>query len=110
MRCKLCIMKFMILIGINMNWNKKDIRPESERIIQCKGNDWSDFMCRGKFVDYKPGFFKLKKNRNKAKNRFFLYDPKMNMFFSDRETWVDVTEWRYMDEQEITEDIRNARL
>lgn len=78
-----------------MTWCKKSVRPESEKLIECKGNDWSDFTCKGKFVDYKPGFFKQKGNKNKPKNRFFIMS-KDGTFVPDTETWKDVTDWRYV--------------
>jgi len=77
-----------------MFWNRKNIRPESERIIECKGNDNSEFKCKGKFVDYKPDFFKQKGNKNKPKSRFFI-ESKDGAFAADSETWQDVYEWRY---------------
>lgn len=80
-------------------WFGKNTRPESERMIECKGHDWSEFKCTGKFIDYKPEFFRQKGNRNKPKNRFCT-EFSDGLFISDKKTWDDVTEWRYLSNQE----------
>lgn len=72
-------------------WNTKKISPEENKLIECRGNDWSDFICKGMFVPYKGKPIKGKTSR------FCIYDPKLNTFSSDRETWKDVTEWRYVE-------------
>lgn len=67
--------------SMNVWFKKKDKIPEVDRPIECKGYNWSPFITRGIFKAYKG---------QKNKSRFCINN------ISEKETWKDVEEWRYL--------------
>lgn len=75
-----------------MNKNQKHA-PEANRLIRCKGHDWSPFECVLKWVPYKSP------PNKKGSGRFMMQD-RFGHWIAARETWKDVESWEYVDEQE----------
>lgn len=61
--------------------------PKINKLIKCKGYDWSDFTCLGMM---------LKKGTNKKPTVVFhiLID---GAFKPDRKTWGDIDSWEYIE-------------
>lgn len=69
--------------------NTKDKRPTIGRLIFCEGSDWSDFRCVGK-LEMRSGY----------KRPTFMLRNLDGAFQSDRNTWLDVDRWRYVEDGE----------
>lgn len=69
------------------------IRPKPNRLIICKGYDWSEFTCQGMWIPYKPGCSK----KQKGKSRFCTKD-KFGRWDADCKTWGNIETWEYADE------------
>ena len=69
-------------------WRKKSTAPAIGKMIEVRGSDWSEFRAKGKME-------LIVKNKNKYP-RFHIQRTDKS-FQVDRDTWSNVTEWRYLE-------------
>jgi len=76
-----------------MIWNKKEIQPRDNELIEIQGYDWSAFKMVGKFVPYnKPGN-NPNKNGVSRHRRFCTVDGN-----NSHDDWLSTELWRYCDQ------------
>jgi hypothetical protein len=66
--------------------------PKPNRLIFCRGSDWSDFTCYGMWVPYKSP-------PNKPGSGRFMIRREDGSFQPDKETWKSVDYWEYVDDE-----------
>lgn len=66
-------------------------KPEDERLILCRGYDWTSFECVGKFVRHK-----VTKQVPNPGSRFCIQNGD-GSFTPASQTWKDIESWEYLD-------------